>query len=174
MFSREDCGVTAGGLFRRVSHNSRRLMSCIQNPKVPELHTTCFPPPLSNSRQICSDASVSSIGNPSIIFSRTDILHSQRDLNRDNRATINPYDDAAPRISAYTASEIATLQSRLDRQLGPEYISTRQGPGGGKLHYLAAEKAINLANEVFGFNGWSSSIQQVQVDFVSNRRLCHA
>src|SRR2546430_12119910 len=35
-----------------------------------------------------------------------------------------------------------------------------------KVHYLAAEKVINLANEVFGFNGWSSSIQQIQIDFV--------
>lgn len=26
---------------------------------------------------------------------------------------------------------------------------------------------INLANEVFGFNGWSTSIQQLSVDFVS-------
>jgi DNA repair and recombination protein RAD52 len=34
------------------------------------------------------------------------------------------------------------------------------------VHYLAAEKAINLANQVFGFNGWSSSIQNVQIDFV--------
>jgi DNA repair and recombination protein RAD52 len=54
----------------------------------------------------------------------------------------------------------------LEKQLGPEYISTRPGAGGGKVHYLAAEKVINLANEVFGFNGWSSSIQNVQIDFV--------
>jgi recombination DNA repair RAD52 pathway protein len=26
---------------------------------------------------------------------------------------------------------------------------------------------INLANEVFGFNGWSTAIQQLSVDFVS-------
>jgi DNA repair and recombination protein RAD52 len=58
------------------------------------------------------------------------------------------------------------LQCRLDRQLGPEFISTRPGNGGGKVHYLAAEKVINLANEVFGFNGWSSAIQNVQIDFV--------
>lgn len=31
---------------------------------------------------------------------------------------------------------------------------------------MPAEKAINLANEVFGFNGWSSSIQNIQIDFV--------
>lgn len=69
-------------------------------------------------------------------------------------------------MTLYTAKEIATLQSRLDKQLGPEYISTRPGNGGGKVHYLAAEKVINLANEVFGFNGWSSAIQNVQIDFV--------
>ncbi|KAL9084762.1 MAG: hypothetical protein Q9159_005047 [Coniocarpon cinnabarinum] len=78
----------------------------------------------------------------------------------------NPFDEPVSRISEFTAIEIATLQSRLDRQLGPEYISTRAGPGGGRVHYLAAEKVINLANEVFGFNGWSSSIQRSEIDFV--------
>lgn len=33
------------------------------------------------------------------------------------------------------------------------------------MHYLTAEKCITLANEVFGFNGWSSSIQNIQIDF---------
>ncbi|KAK0912701.1 DNA repair protein rad52 [Friedmanniomyces endolithicus] len=88
------------------------------------------------------------------------------DQHRDTAATTNPFLDHRPRVSEYTASEIATLQSRLEKQLGPEYISTRPGAGGGKVHYLAAEKVINLANEVFGFNGWSSSIQNVQIDFV--------
>lgn len=78
----------------------------------------------------------------------------------------NPFDEAKPRISEYTATEIATLQSRLEKQLGPEYISARSGPSGQKVHYIAAEKCIALANEVFGFNGWSSSIQNIQVDFV--------
>lgn len=79
---------------------------------------------------------------------------------------MNPFAPPTPRISEWTAQEIATLSSRLEKQLGPEYISTRPGAGGGKVHYLAAEKVINLANEVFGFNGWSSSIQNVQIDFV--------
>ncbi|KAH9839651.1 Rad52/22 family double-strand break repair protein [Teratosphaeria destructans] len=88
------------------------------------------------------------------------------DQHRDTPATTNPFADNKPKVSEYTAQELATLQSRLDKQLGPEYISTRPGAGGGKVHYLAAEKVINLANEVFGFNGWSSSIQNVQIDFV--------
>ena len=88
------------------------------------------------------------------------------DQFRDTKASINPFEPQVTHVNEYTAQEIATLQARLDRQLGPEYISTRPGAGGGKVHYLAAEKVINLANEVFGFNGWSSSIQNVQVDFV--------
>lgn len=78
----------------------------------------------------------------------------------------NPFEEAKPRISEFTAIEIATLQSRLEKQLGPEYLSARSGPSGQKVHYIAAEKCIALANEVFGFNGWSSAIQNIQVDFV--------
>lgn len=92
---------------------------------------------------------------------------SPGDQHRDTKASVNPFEEQPTLLSKYSAQEIATLQSRLDKQLGPEYISTRPGNGGGKVHYLAAEKVINLANEVFGFNGWSSSIQNVQVDFVS-------
>ena len=89
-------------------------------------------------------------------------------------ASANPFEDTKPHISEYTAQEVATLQSRLEKQLGPEYISSRPGAGGQKVHYLAAEKCINLANEVFGFNGWSSGIRDVTVDFVRNIKTAAA
>lgn len=66
----------------------------------------------------------------------------------------------------YTEEEAINLQSLLDRQLGPEYLSYRPGMNGSRVHYLEAWKVINLANEIFGFNGWSSSIQSVQVDYI--------
>ena len=70
-------------------------------------------------------------------------------------------------ISAHAAQQIATLQAKLDKKLGPEFISQRPGPGGqGKLTYAEGWKIINLANEVFGFNGWSSSITSLAVDYV--------
>lgn len=70
-------------------------------------------------------------------------------------------------MSMQTAQRIATLQAKLDRKLGPEYVSTRPGPGGaGRLTYAEGWKIINLANEVFGFNGWSSSIVSLSTDFV--------
>jgi len=64
-------------------------------------------------------------------------------------------------------AKIAALQAKLNQKLGPEYISQRPGPGGGqKLTYAEGWKIINLANEIFGFNGWSSSIVSVTTDFM--------
>ncbi|KAL3481600.1 hypothetical protein BJX99DRAFT_218597 [Aspergillus californicus] len=77
-----------------------------------------------------------------------------------------PFEETPSRIDQYSPKEAAILQSRLEQKLGPEYISARPGAAGQKVHYLSADKCINLANEVFGFNGWSSSIQNVQIDFV--------
>ncbi|KIM70577.1 hypothetical protein SCLCIDRAFT_100876, partial [Scleroderma citrinum Foug A] len=69
--------------------------------------------------------------------------------------------------SEETAIKIATLQAKLNQKLGPEFISQRPGPGGGqKLTYAEGWKIINLANEVFGFNGWSSSIVNITTDFM--------
>lgn len=81
-----------------------------------------------------------------------------------HKGLVNPFDET--RISAYTAAEIATLQAKLDQQLGPEFISSRPGAGGKKIHYLQADKCINLANQVFGFNGWSSTVKTIELDFV--------
>ncbi|KAL4878569.1 DNA repair and recombination protein radC [Aspergillus karnatakaensis] len=78
----------------------------------------------------------------------------------------NPFEETPSRSNQYTPDEAAALQARLEKKLGPEYISSRPGAAGQKVHYLAADKCINLANEVFGFNGWSSSIQTIQIDFV--------
>jgi DNA recombination protein Rad52 len=81
----------------------------------------------------------------------------------------NPFEERV--VNQFTAQEIATLQSRLNKQLGPEYISQRPGNGGGRVAYLEGNKAIALANEVFGFNGWSSSLGQVQIDYVRSNNL---
>ena len=70
-------------------------------------------------------------------------------------------------LSDATTHKIAALQAKLNQKLGPEYISQRPGPGGGpKLTYAEGWKIINLANEVFGFNGWSSSVVSLTTDYV--------
>ena len=95
---------------------------------------------------------------------------SPGEQHRPAAAAVNPFEEVKTHVREYTAQEIATLQSRLEKQLGPEYISSRPGASGQKVHYLAAEKCINLANEVFGFNGWSSGIQNIQIDFVRRQK----
>ncbi|KAJ3853840.1 Rad52/22 family double-strand break repair protein-domain-containing protein [Lentinula lateritia] len=79
-----------------------------------------------------------------------------------------PEDDSSfMNLSKATSIKIASLQAKLNQQLGPEYISTRPGPGGGpKLVYAEGWKIINLANEVFGFNGWSSNLVSLTTDFI--------
>ncbi|EEB07005.2 DNA recombination protein Rad22 [Schizosaccharomyces japonicus yFS275] len=70
----------------------------------------------------------------------------------------------------YTQNEFQTLRSSLSRKLGPEYVSRRAGPGGFSVSYLESWKAIELANEIFGFNGWSSSIRSMNVDFMDENK----
>ncbi|XP_075711832.1 DNA repair protein RAD52 homolog [Rhinoderma darwinii] len=66
----------------------------------------------------------------------------------------------------YTADEYQAVQNALRQKLGPEYISSRQAGGGQKVCYIEGHRVISLANEMFGYNGWSHSVTQQNVDFV--------
>ncbi|XP_007896705.2 DNA repair protein RAD52 homolog isoform X1 [Callorhinchus milii] len=66
----------------------------------------------------------------------------------------------------YTAEEYQAIQNALRQRLGPEYISQRPAGGGQKVCYIEGHKVVTLANELFGYNGWSHSITQQNVDFV--------
>lgn len=64
----------------------------------------------------------------------------------------------------WTLQESHAIGNQLKRQLGPEFISTRPSAG-GRVAYLEGWRAINLANDIFGFDGWCSEIMQVDTDF---------
>ncbi|XP_045867938.1 DNA repair protein RAD52 homolog isoform X3 [Meles meles] len=66
----------------------------------------------------------------------------------------------------YTADEYQAIQNALRQRLGPEYISSRMAGGGQRVCYIEGHRVINLANEMFGYNGWAHSITQQNVDFV--------
>ncbi|KAJ2162561.1 DNA repair protein rad52 [Coemansia sp. RSA 552] len=68
--------------------------------------------------------------------------------------------------AAFTAEESERMQFQLRKKLGPEHISTRQGMGGSRLSYIEGWRIISIANEVFGFDGWRSSIQNLNIDFM--------
>lgn len=66
----------------------------------------------------------------------------------------------------YSIEERQFLQNELQQKLDMEMISKRDGPGGGKVHYIETWKAIAQTNRIFGFNGWSSRIMDINLDFI--------
>ena len=48
-------------------------------------------------------------------------------------------------------------QGKLDQKA----ISTRSGPNRQKVSYLQTSTVINLANGIFGYKGWSSSVTEL-------------
>ncbi|KAH8554820.1 Rad52/22 double-strand break repair protein [Umbelopsis sp. PMI_123] len=69
--------------------------------------------------------------------------------------------------SCFTPDEYAYLQHVLAKQLGPEWVKQRPGPAGaGTMVYVEGHTIINLANKLFGFNGWSSEIKSMTTDYI--------
>ena len=68
----------------------------------------------------------------------------------------------------FSSEEQAAVQKALQQRLGPNFISKRPAGGGQNVVYLEGWKAISLANEIFGFNGWSHSVSQQTIDFVDH------
>jgi len=66
----------------------------------------------------------------------------------------------------FTEEEELQIDTALRKRLGPNFISQRPAGGGQKVAYIEGWKATHLANEIFGFNGWSHSVINCTVDFV--------
>lgn len=72
---------------------------------------------------------------------------------------------AVTEMRKWTGPQSHSVGKRLNKNLGPEFVSYRPAPGGGRVAYLEGWKAINLANDTFGFNGWSTEIRTLTVDY---------
>ncbi|KAG0355539.1 DNA repair protein rad52 [Podila minutissima] len=66
----------------------------------------------------------------------------------------------------FTPEEKTQITGDLKKYLAPEFTSRRSGPGGNQLTYIEAWRVKNMANSLFGFDGWSSTIADVTVDFL--------
>jgi DNA recombination protein Rad52 len=67
----------------------------------------------------------------------------------------------------FTADEVKDIQTRLDASIDADSIQFRPSAQ-GSVAYVEGWRALSLANEVFGFNGWSSEILSLSVDFCDN------
>ncbi len=66
----------------------------------------------------------------------------------------------------FSDSERIVSGQLLAQNVGPEHLATRSGGAAGSLMYLEGWKAIELANSIFGFEGWSCSVLELTPDFV--------
>ncbi|KAJ1726271.1 DNA repair protein rad52 [Coemansia biformis] len=73
---------------------------------------------------------------------------------------------AAPSEHPFAPEDAQHVQAQLRKKLGPEHISTRQAMGSSRLSYVEGWRIISIANEIFGFDGWRSSIQTLNIDFM--------
>lgn len=69
----------------------------------------------------------------------------------------------------WTKQEQKQISLILSKKLGSDYVSTRVGAGGMRIQYIEGAKAIELANKVFGFNGWSSKILEMSTEFLDEQ-----
>eukprot|EP00697_Spironema_sp_BW2_P016247 gnl/Spiro4/7418_TR3881_c0_g2_i1.p1 gnl/Spiro4/7418_TR3881_c0_g2~~gnl/Spiro4/7418_TR3881_c0_g2_i1.p1 ORF type:complete len:312 (-),score=48.42 gnl/Spiro4/7418_TR3881_c0_g2_i1:245-1180(-) len=67
--------------------------------------------------------------------------------------------------NSFSGEEQARISALLQQSLGREMISTRPGPGGRPVAYMASSNAIEIANHIFNFNGWSSSVAVVNLEY---------
>lgn len=94
------------------------------------------------------------------------INNVQYDVRNTRSGTTDTAHNRGFQAVPYTEEERKRIQGLLDKVLGPEYVSSRPSAGGQRVSYIEGWKALNLANEVFGFNGWSSELISTQVDFL--------
>ncbi|KAB7495253.1 DNA repair protein RAD52-like protein, partial [Armadillidium nasatum] len=89
-------------------------------------------------------------------------------LNRNNNTVKTSHSPASFGRVEFLPEEYEAIERALHKKLGPNFISQRAGPGGQKLAYIEGWRIISLANEIFGFNGWSHSVTDQTIDFVDH------
>lgn len=70
----------------------------------------------------------------------------------------------------FSADELHRIQQGLMKKLPRSCLSERSAGAGGKVSYIEGHRVIDHANQVLGFDGWSSSLLSLTQDYVRARR----
>jgi len=65
----------------------------------------------------------------------------------------------------FTEEETIYIKDQLNTKIELDHVSFRQSAT-GPLSYAEGWRVLNLANNIFGFNGWSSQILSFTTDFI--------
>lgn len=60
---------------------------------------------------------------------------------------------------------------QIKEKIDPDLISERKGPGGVDLQYISGDTCINLLNDVFGVDGWSSQVMKEEFPFSNDTQI---
>jgi len=63
----------------------------------------------------------------------------------------------------FDKDETERIQRSLETNLEAHEMATREGGAAGKLTYIEGWRAVDKAQKIFGFNGWSSKIIELKV-----------
>lgn len=61
------------------------------------------------------------------------------------------------------------IKQKLSEKVEKNILSTRKGAGGGNFTYIESWKAIEIANEIFGPDGWSCHVKEIKT--LSNEEI---
>lgn len=76
---------------------------------------------------------------------------------------------------AWDAAERDIVQAHCSAKLRKDEIAQRDGGSAGKVSYIEAWRVIEKAQQIFGFDGWSSRIVDIAKEYeeqTSNSRWC--
>src|SRR3989338_6219290 len=66
----------------------------------------------------------------------------------------------------YSQDERIVMSQVLEKKLGPHQVVVKQGHWNRSLHYIQDPLSVQLANNIFGTNGWKCEILQVHVESI--------
>lgn len=92
-------------------------------------------------------------------------LHLPDQSNPDSRKRRFPFGH-----DSFSDHEQATIRQKLDTGLSRNETMQRPGPGGMRITYIEGWKVIHHANQIFGFNGWSSKIVSTDIRYIDEAR----
>lgn len=79
------------------------------------------------------------------------------------------FPDMAAAGKDFSPRERDRIARQLSKSLGPEYLSVRLGCGNTRLTYVEGWLMISLANQIFGFDGWSSKMKSFTQEYIETK-----
>jgi DNA recombination protein Rad52 len=64
----------------------------------------------------------------------------------------------------FTRAEELRMGAELMQDTTNRDVKSRPGPGGKRLTYMEGWRSVDVANRVFGFNGWSSQVLSMRIN----------